>query len=68
MPFFIENPADKYGNRAYTSGEIVEAEVSTDDLGREILHFITPEIKAKWSSVIRNSYNGWTEVNPKSSP
>lgn len=65
MPFFVENPADQYGNRAYTASQprVVEANVTTDDLGREKLHFVTPEMKAKFLAALESvRENGRTQV------
>jgi hypothetical protein len=64
MLFFVELPADEYGNRAYTNAFpcVVEAEIRESELSGEILWVIAPpEIATKWQSIHKASYGGWLE-------
>lgn len=64
MTYFVELPADEYGNRAYTNSFpcVVEAnEIIEHD--RPYLKFVAPpEIASKWPRVLKNAYGGWFEV------
>jgi len=71
MPFYIELPADEYGNRAYTNSFpcVVEAEPFMDQHNVEKLLFIAPsEIAEKWPDCHINDYGGWLEVDGPARP
>ncbi len=59
MPFFVELPADEYGNTAYPLC-VMEAEIEHDDFGEILLVKAPPEI-AVWPRIYRKLYGGWLE-------
>jgi hypothetical protein len=65
MSFFVELPADEYGNRAWTNGLpcVVEGYLVESDIGLELIFVAPLEIKSKWPSVLFNQYGGWLEVD-----
>lgn len=70
MPFFVELPVDKYGNRAYTNSFpcVIEAEVVNDDGGDDLVILAPPEISFKWSHIKKDYYGGWLEVEGPARP
>lgn len=63
--FFVELPADEYGNTAYTMA-VVEGEIVpwTYDSRRKNLVIIgPPEFRNKWPNLLMENYGGWKEVD-----
>lgn len=65
MAFYVELPADKYGNRAFTASFpcVVEGDLIETDFGTELVFKAPKEISSKWSSVLFDQYGGWLEVD-----
>jgi hypothetical protein len=66
MAFYVELPADEYGNRAYTNRFpcVVEAELS----GNDLVFKAPPEIVDSWPSVKFNGYGAWLECEGPARP
>lgn len=65
MPFFIELPADEYGNRAWTPDFpcVVEGNLVESNIGLKLVFVAPAEIKDRWPSVLFNQHGGWLEVD-----
>lgn len=66
MPFFVELPADRYGNRGYTNSVpcIIEADTEKDDhLGEVLLVKAPTQIRNKWTRIPRHQYGGWIDCD-----
>ena len=74
MPFFVELPADEYGNRAYTNSYpcVIEADIVPDPYGDfpdgELLVSAPEEIAGKWERIPLKQYGGWLEVEGPARP
>jgi hypothetical protein len=70
MAFYVELPADKYGNRAFTNSFpcVVEGDLVESNLGTELVFKAPKEIASKWPRILFNQYGGWLEVEGPARP
>lgn len=60
MAFFVELPADEYGNRAY-SPCVLEAEIIQKHRRDTLLVKAPPEFRKKWPTLLLHQYGGWIQ-------
>jgi hypothetical protein len=58
--FYVELPADEYGNHAYPAA-VIEGRVTDNDIGRVMLIAAPPELVG-YSGYRLNAYGGWAEA------
>jgi hypothetical protein len=61
--FWVELPADEYGNRAFTNSRprVIEAELN--EAGTALLIIAPDETEFPWRRILIKQYGGWLEVD-----